>query len=200
MNVRAHRTLLLTGFEPFLDVSVNPSGEVAQRLHGRMLGHASHPVEVVGTVLPVSFDRAPTAVSQAVADLGADPLAIVSLGVHRGPEFRLEAWAGTRYESAQADNDGVLGAAIQLAGPERLETPFDLTRCSAWLEASGAGATMISEDAGGYLCERVFRAGLEVPGAPALFLHVPPLEVMGVDAQSDVVIGFIEQLVAELAP
>lgn len=199
MNVPMHRTLLLTGFEPFLDVTINPSGEVAQRLHGRVIDRAGGPVEVVGTVLPVSFDRAPGAVSGAVADLGSAPLAIVSLGVHRGPEFRLESMAGTRYESAKADNDGVLGAAIQLAGPERLETPFDLARCESWLEAAGAGSTMISENAGGYLCERVFRAGLEIPDAPALFLHVPPHEVMGVEAQSEVVFGFLGRLVEELA-
>ena len=57
---------------------------------------------------------------------------------------------------------------------------------------------MISEDAGGYLCERVFRAGLEVGVAPALFLHVPPLEVMGAEEQTEVVLAFLERLVGQL--
>ncbi len=190
------QTLLLTGFEPFLDVTLNPSGEVAQRLRGEVLPHRTGGVEIDSVVLPVSFARAPGAVAEAVARQGEGVLAVVSMGVHRGPEFRLETRAGTRYASVKPDNDGALGAAIELEGPPNLVTPFDLEACAEWLVEAGAATTTISEDAGGYLCERVFRAGLEVPDVPALFLHVPPVERVSVEAQVGVVRGFLERLVA----
>lgn len=189
-----NQPLLLTGFEPFLNVSINPSGEVARRLSGRVLKSAAGQVEIVGAVLPVSFSRAPMAHSEALAGLPAPPVAIVSLGVHRGPEFRLETRAGVRYASGQPDNDGQMGAGILLDGPEQLETPYDLIACESWLVEAGAPATMISGDAGGYLCERVFRAGLDVPGVPALFLHVPPVEALGIDEQVRVIEGFLARL------
>lgn len=192
------RTLLLTGFEPFLDVTVNPSGEIAQRLHGRVVDHADGAIEVVGAVLPVSFVRAPEAHAEALSNLAGPPVAIVSLGVHRGPEFRLERQAGSTFGSGQPDNDGFLGAEVRLPGPGILETPFDLGRCEGWLRDAGARATTISADAGGYLCERVFRAGLDSPGTPALFLHIPPVESLGVDDQVRVIFGFLQRLVSSV--
>lgn len=199
------QTLLLTGFTPFLDVSVNPSGEIAERLHGHVLARPAdtatadtNTIEVVGAVLPVSFARAPLAHANALRSLGAPPVAIVSLGVHRGDQFRLETRASATFASGQPDNDGLMGAEVRLEGPELLETPFDLGQCEAWLRDAGAPSTMISNDAGGYLCERVFRAGLDVPDVPALFLHIPPVESQDVDSQARVVLGFLERLIASL--
>lgn len=104
------RTLLLTGFESFLDVAVNPSGLVVRALDGERLGPRGPRLR--GVELPVSFNRAPGALREAAAALGDGLAGIVSLGVHRGPEFRLEQRAGVRFESAQPDNDGVLGGSI----------------------------------------------------------------------------------------
>ncbi|QDV08889.1 Pyrrolidone-carboxylate peptidase [Planctomycetes bacterium Poly30] len=192
------QTLLLTGFEPFLDVALNPSGEIARRLNGRILESPGARIEIHGAVLPVSFARAPEAHAEALRRLDEPPVAIVSLGVHRGPEFRLESRAGARFGSGQPDNDGLVGAEIRLPGPEIRETPFDLACCAAWLREAGAASVMVSSDAGGYLCERVFRAGLDVPAAPALFLHIPPVESLGVEDQLPVVLGFLQRLVADL--
>ena len=91
------RTLLLTGFESFLDVAVNPSGLVVRALDGERLGPRGPRLR--GVELPVSFNRAPGALREAAAALGDGLAGIVSLGVHRGPEFRLEQRAGVRFES-----------------------------------------------------------------------------------------------------
>src|SRR5258708_1182040 len=50
------RTVLLTGFEPFGGESVNPSGEIARRLHGTVIG--GH--RLVGALLPCVFGAAIT--------------------------------------------------------------------------------------------------------------------------------------------
>lgn len=189
------RTLLLTGFEPFLDVTVNPSGEIARTLDGvRLEGGAL----VRGVELPVSFARAPGALGEAAAGVGGDLLAIVSLGVHRGPQFRLEERAGARFASQQPDNDGAFGAAVELEGPEERRPGLDLGLLERALLEAGAESTMLSVDAGGYLCERVFREGLDLTAAgPAegLFLHVPPVEFVPVEEQVLIVRRWLELLV-----
>lgn len=192
------RTLLLTGFEPFLDVRLNPSGEIARRLDGVVL---RGDLEVAACVLPVAFGRAPQELEAALAAQGEAAVGIVSLGVHRGAAFRLEGRAGAVFESEQPDNDGHRGAGIRLEGPAERRTTLDLDRCERWLREAGAAEVTRSEDAGGYLCERIFRAGLDEGarlGLPALFLHVPPVEHLDVDAQAAVVHRFLEALAGDL--
>lgn len=187
------RTLLLTGFEPFLDVAVNPSGLVARALDGERLG--AHGPVIRGAELPVSFARAPGALREAVEPLGDRLAGIVSLGVHRGPEFRLERRARSRFESAKPDNDGVMGGSVTIEGPEERRPGADLVGLRALLAAAGAGRTSLSDDAGGYLCERVFREGLDLGqerGVTALFLHVPPLEHVPATEQAQVVHSWLE--------
>ena len=182
------RTLLLTGFESFLDVAVNPSGLVVRALDGERLGPRGPRLR--GVELPVSFNRAPGALREAAAALGDGLAGIVSLGVHRGPEFRLEQRAGVRFESAQPDNDGVLGGSVTLEGLAERRPAADLVALRALLSAAGASHTSLSNDAGGYLCERIFREGLEVgveKGVTALFLHVPPLEYVPATHQAQIV-------------
>ncbi|MDG1051032.1 MAG: hypothetical protein P8M11_12155 [Planctomycetota bacterium] len=195
-------TLLLTGFEPFLDVQLNPSGEVAQRLDGATLGASSGRGLVVSSrVLPVAFGPAPLELEAALSALGGEVAAVVSLGVHRGSAFRLEGRARATFESDQLDNDGQRGAGVQLDGPAERRTTLDLSRCERWLLDAGAAEVTRSEDAGGYLCERIYRAGLDAGarlGLPALFLHVPPVELVGVEAQVRVVRGFLEALAEDL--
>lgn len=187
-------TLLLTGFEPFLDVRVNPSGEVARALDGAVLADGRR---VRGVVLPVSFDRAPGALRRAAEAAAGELTAVVSLGVHRGPQFRLEGRARARFGSGQPDNDGVLGATVELVGPEERRPSLDLDRLEQALRAAGAPSTSRSEDAGGYLCERIFREGLDLGaerGIPALFLHVPPADEVAVERQVQVVRAWLDAM------
>ncbi len=196
------RTLLLTGFEPFLDVPLNPSGEVARQLDGACLEDSrGGDLAVHGRVLPVAFERAPGELEAALDGLGQGVAAVVSLGVHRGPAFRLEQRAGAVFQSGQPDNDGQVGGGVPLEGPAERHTSLDLDRCELWLRAAGAEEVSRSDDAGGYLCERIYRAGLDAAstrGFSALFLHVPPVEHLRVEAQVDVVRGFLAAFAREL--
>lgn len=189
--------VLVTGFEPFLDVRVNPSGEVAKRLDGRRIAGS----EVVGRVLPVAFARAPDALDAALEEAGGRPRLVLAMGVHRGSAFRLETRARARFESAQADNDGVVGAAVE--GPEHRASGLDVAgACARALRGAGAAEVAVSDDAGGYLCERVYRAALDrgaERGVPALFLHVPPVASTPLEAQERVVEGFLAALLGALA-
>ena len=71
-------TILLTGFEPFGDYKINPSQQIAERLHGETISGA----KIVGLTLPVlmgeDFDR----LSAAIAD--HKPTLVLSLGLAAG--------------------------------------------------------------------------------------------------------------------
>ena len=78
-----------------------------------------------------------------------------------------------------------------------LETVLDLEALEACLRAAGAGEPELSADAGGYVCERTYRHGLERGlelAVPALFLHVPPADVLPVTSQ----LPIVERVVAEV--
>lgn len=47
------KTILLTGFEPFLNLAVNPTEQIANALHGRTYGQ----YRIEGHVLPVDFNE-----------------------------------------------------------------------------------------------------------------------------------------------
>jgi pyrrolidone-carboxylate peptidase len=175
------RTLLVTGFGAFEGVEENPSGRLALALHA--------PPACVGVELPVTFRGAPLALDAALASLEGPPLAILSLGVHPGPSFRLERQATTALRPGRIDNEGVTGDSLGLVGAP-LQTALDLEALDAVLRAAGAGEPELSSDAGGYVCERTYRHGLERGmelEVPALFLHVPPAEVLPVASQLPIV-------------
>ena len=174
--------LLLTGFEPFLDVRENPSGLVAESL----LADPPAGLRLAGGVLPVSIERVPAAYDALLERAPEAPRALVALGVQKHPWYRLERRAQAVLHSHKRDNDGRLARGVRLPGEACLECALDLTVLAADMDAAGAGDVRISDDAGGYVCERTYhhlltRAGER--GIPGLFLHVPPLGAEPLDAQ-----------------
>ena len=116
------------------------------------------------------------------------------LGVQRSPWFRLERVALAELRSAKHDNDGVRAAGVRLAGEPRLETGLDLDALARALVAGGAADVRVSDDAGGFVCERVYHHALtraRERGIPAVFLHVPPLAAVGLEAQTRAVAALL---------
>lgn len=189
-------TLFLTGFEPFLDVATNPSGELARALDGRCIGRWT----VKGVVLPVAFERVGAAYRAALAELEVAPVALLSLGVQRGSSFRLEQRARPKLSSAKTDNDGRRASDLAPLGDVELRTDLDFDALEGALVRGGAREVLRSDDAGGFVCERCYwevlsaAARLEVPG---LFLHVPPVEDLDVLEQLPVVEALIEELLRQ---
>ncbi|MCE2391438.1 MAG: hypothetical protein J4G09_08140 [Proteobacteria bacterium] len=168
--------LVVSGFGPFGEVTRNPSGLVARALAGEPGVRAAE--------LPVSFRRCVPEFDALLA--GSRPRALLGLGVHGGDGYRLERRARAVLTSEAPDNDGLRGAQIRLDGPPERRTELDLERLAGVLEAAGSARVEISEDAGGYVCERLYRHLLERAEAgrvPGVFLHVPPLSEVPLDAQ-----------------
>ena len=169
----AGRTLLLTGFGPFGDVATNPAWLTAEALDGERIGD----LRVVAARLDVTYADAPEQLRAAIRR--HDPDVVLSLGVAPNPALRLERLARNRDVSFQPDNAGVVHAdtVIREGGPEELPTRLPVDRLRETLETAGY-EVVISDDAGGYLCNHVFYRVLDEVDVSRIagFVHVPPLE------------------------
>ncbi len=187
--------VLLSGFGPFERVERNPSAEIARKL-------AEEPppgLEVCWGELPVSFDRAPPAWDELLASLRPRmPDLFLGLGVQRKPGFRVERRARARLNGEdRVDVDGLVAARCALPDGPDLETGVDLVALVEELAAEGVDDLWLSEDAGGYVCERLYhhllsRAG--TLGRPAVFLHTPPRRDVPLPRQVEVVGRLLDRL------
>jgi len=167
----APRTLLVTGFGPFLHVTENPSSEAIRDLDGQTVGSL-----VVRTArLDVTYADAPRQLQEAIDRVRPD--VVLCLGVAPGGALRLESTARNRDTQGAPDAAGVVrrSHAIRDAGPATIPTRLPLDRLRAALEAEGF-EVMDSDDAGGYLCNHVFYELMtRRPDGVAGFVHVPTL-------------------------
>lgn len=171
------RPLLITGFGPFLTVTDNPSARLAEALADPADG-------VEAMVLPVSYSRAPNLLAEAIADL--DPAGWIGLGVAGHADgLRLETLARNRLSSEHADVDGAVGKGrdVDAGGPPALPTRLPLFDMRRRLRRGGH-AHSVSDDAGGYVCNALFYAGLRAlpVGRPGGFIHIPHVDRAGFNA------------------
>jgi len=154
------RTVLITGFDAFAQVTDNPTAHLARRLSGRRVAHHT----VVGRVLPVSYERG---LDQGVSLLDClSPALVVGLGVHRGAALKVETVARNAI-SPRADVDGIRPSDLG-DGPSQLTTTLNAARIA---QAMGAD---VSTDAGSYLCNAWLYTLLRHGASPGIFVHVPP--------------------------
>jgi pyroglutamyl-peptidase len=179
--------VLVTGFGPFERVRSNPSRAIAAALERR----PPEGVRVRACELPVSFVGAPREVERFVARHAAErPVLLLGLGVQKLGYFRFERRARGRYTTKRIDNDGTAGADLRRrVGPDR-RTKLDLRSLARLLRSAGARDVRVSNDAGGYVCERTYHALLTAGakhGIDAVFLHVPPAKVTRASVQARLV-------------
>jgi pyroglutamyl-peptidase len=192
----ALRRLLLTGFEPFGEVAVNPSWECVKDLDGEILGGR---VLVRAARLPVSYERGPARLREEIESFR--PGAVVMFGVaQKRTAVSLERVAANRCDAAVKDNDGTARSGpIDPAGPVARESTLPLVRVKRAFELAGVPVEW-SDDAGGYLCNRVFWEARARFKGPAGFIHVPPFEAVGEAALKRGVRAAAEAAVFEETP
>jgi pyroglutamyl-peptidase len=111
----------------------------------------------------------------------------IGLGVSRPapPTLILETLARNRLTSERADVDGAVakGSDVDPQGPPALPSRLPLTAIRRALRQAGH-AHSLSDDAGGYVCNAVFYAGLRAmpEGRPGGFVHVPMCDAEGFQA------------------
>lgn len=168
--------ILITGFEPFGGSSVNPSWEAVRLLPDTVEG-----VEIARLCLPVVYGEAARLALEEARRLQAD--AVLCTGVASGrnavtPELLAVNWrmaalpdaAGVRYE----------GERIQPDQPAAFMTSLPVKDMVKDIEAEGIPGRL-SLSAGAYVCNDLYWHMLleeQRGGCPALFVHVPDMEVV----------------------
>jgi pyroglutamyl-peptidase len=169
-----HRHVLLTGFEPFDGDPVNPSGEVAKRLDGRVVGDRV----VRGVILPVQHEAARAVVAPLLEAPGL--VAVVQLGLAGGrARIALERVAVNVMDYSRPDAHGQVlrDVACVAGGPAAYLSTLPLPALLAALTAEGIPA-YVSNTAGTYLCNDISYTTLHALdkraiAIPAGFIHLP---------------------------
>ncbi|HET6366245.1 MAG TPA: pyroglutamyl-peptidase I [Pseudomonadales bacterium] len=179
MTAGSPRHILLTGFEPFDGDSVNPSGEVAKRLDGQVIGDCA----VRSVILPVQHEAARAAVAPRLEAPGL--AAVVHLGLAGGrSRISLERVAVNVMDYSRPDAHGQMlrGVACVKDGPPAYFSTLPLRDTLAALGAEGIPA-VISNTAGTFLCNDISYTTLHTLSQralaiPAGFIHFPFLPSM----------------------
>ena len=173
------RHILLTGFDAFDGDTVNPSGEVAKQLDGRVIGDCA----VRSVILPVQHEAARAVVAPLLEAPGL--VAVVHLGLAGGrARISLERVAVNVMDYSRPDADGqvLTDVACVEDGPAAYFSTLPLREILAALSAEGIPA-VISNTAGTYLCNDTLYTTLDAlarrgHSIPAGFIHVPFLPSM----------------------
>ena len=168
------RTVLLTGFEPFDQDTVNPSWEAVRLLDGTLQGD----VRIVGRQLPCAFALAPERLQQLLEEFGPELVISVGLGPGR-TDVCIERVAININDARIPDNlgDQPIDTPVVPHGPAAYFSTLPIKAMVRALKDAGI-ASSVSHTAGTFVCNQVFYvlqhalAGSAVRGG---FIHVPAL-------------------------
>lgn len=169
--------VLLTGFEPFDQDSVNPSWEVARALHGETIAGA----QVHAVQLPCVFGAAMEVLDEALASL--QPSLVISLGLAGGrSEITPERVAINIDDARIPDNAGKqpIDAPVVDKAPAAYFSTLPIKAMVRNLREAGLPAS-VSNTAGTFVCNHVFYALMHrlarraAPGVRGGFIHIPAL-------------------------
>jgi len=174
--------ILLTGFEPYGAVEVNPSEQVVRRIAERAQRRGSN--DLITEILPTEFVAAGQRIRQLIRKLRPAVVLCVGVAPSRN-KISLERVALNLDDDALPDNAGRVreGRQIVPGGPVAYWSTLPLERIRKRLEKRGIPVSY-SNHAGTYLCNHVFYVAcheMEQTGIRARcgFLHVPPLRERG---------------------
>ncbi|MFC0015342.1 MULTISPECIES: pyroglutamyl-peptidase I [Allobacillus] len=176
------KTLLLTGFEPFLNFSENPTMNIVKNLHNTEIAG----YQVVGKILPVDYKKSGDAIITLIKEVKPD--AVVSLGLAGGRnQITPERIAINCNESDQPDNAGnkPKGEQIHTDGPDGIFSTLPIQQMVDRLYEAGFPAK-ISNSAGTYLCNHVMYRALYYfqqnnERVPTGFIHMPASHQLAIE-------------------
>jgi len=167
---KSTRKILVTGFEPFANSSLNPSGEIVRGLKGQ---------DLVTAILPVVFSDACAQLIELIKL--HKPSAVLCLGQAEGrSELTPERVAINLDDARIADNAGnqpVLEL-INTQGPDGYFSTLPLEEIVAGMKSAGIPAS-ISLSAGTFVCNHIFyvlQDYLKESSIPSGFMHVPLMD------------------------
>lgn len=167
------KTLLLTGFEPFLSFTINPTMRIVEELHNQEIGE----YKIHSEVLPVDFEVAGTRLIEHLNEIQPD--AVISLGLAGGRYKITPERIAININDGAPDNNGNVRVdeTIQTEGDVAYMSTLPIRAMVKRLLEEGLPAE-ISNTAGTYLCNHVMYQGLHYTkqnnmNIPSGFIHIP---------------------------
>ena len=168
------KKILLTAFEPFLDLEENLSSSAVRAFKNRR----PKSLRVKKLILPTSYRRAEELILAAMEK--EKPDGVVSFGVAlNSPAVRVERFALNIDDAEERDVDGASpkGRPISRRAPAAYRTDVKVERIRSALKRKGIPA-VVSNHAGAYVCNHLYFTVLrEIREAPletkAVFIHLP---------------------------
>jgi len=167
------KKLLLTGFEPFLSFTVNPTMKIVEDLDGEMVGD----FEVIGKVMTVDFASSGQQLLEHIK--AVDPDVVISLGLAGGRYKITPERIAINCKDGEADNKGYrpIDEPIHENGLAGYMSTLPIRKMVDALIEKGYPAE-ISNTAGTYLCNNVMYEGLHYaalhkPSMRSGFIHIP---------------------------
>ena len=167
------KTLLVTGFEPFLSFTVNPTMKVVEELDGQQIGD----FQIVGKTMTVDFKSSGNQLISFIKEIKPD--AVISLGLAGGRSKITPERIAINVKDGEADNEGHVprDEVIQSNGPAGYLSTLPIRSMVEKLNESGYPAS-ISNTAGTYLCNNIMYEGLHYISEkhlniPSGFIHIP---------------------------
>lgn len=175
------KKLLLTGFEPFLQFTINPSMEIVQALDGT----AINGYEIIGRIMSVDFTRSGKEILDYFDEIKPD--AVMSLGLAGGRTRITPERIAINCNDGDGDNSGnkPAGEKIIADGPDGLFSTLPIQKMAASLKEQGYPAG-ISNTAGTYLCNHVmyqmlYRLKQEQKQIQSGFIHIPATHELAIE-------------------
>ena len=169
------RTVLLTGFEPFDQDTLNPSWEAVRLLDETLI---NEDVRIIARQLPCVFSQAPAHLHALIERFTPQMVIAVGLGPGRS-DIALERVAINLIDARIPDNQGEQPIDVPVAaeGPTAYFSTLPIKAMVAALRAAGIPAT-VSHTAGTFVCNQVFYSlqhSLAGSTVRSGFMHVPLL-------------------------
>ena len=169
------RTVLLTGFEPFDQDTLNPSWEAVRLLDETLI---NDDVRIIARQLPCVFSQAPAHLHALIERFTPHMVLAVGLGPGRS-DIALERVAINLIDARIPDNLGEQPIDIPVAaeGPTAYFSTLPIKAMVAALRVAGIPAT-VSHTAGTFVCNQVFYSlqhSLAGSTVRSGFMHVPLL-------------------------
>ncbi len=168
--------ILLTGFEPFGEDTVNPSWLAASRARELL---AAEGITVEAVELPCVFGDSAKVLTDAIARLNPDIVVCTGLAGGRG-RISLERVAINCDDARIPDNKGQrpIDEEVILGGPAAYFSSLPIKAALRNLQIAGIKGE-VSQSAGTYVCNHIFYALMHslasAPGIRGGFVHLPYL-------------------------
>ena len=164
--------VLLTGFEPFNNARLNPSGELVNRVEANSVEGA----QITTAVLPVTYKESATELLSLIQE--QDPDVVICFGQAEGRiSITPERFAVNLNDASISDNSGEkrVNQRISEDASTAFESTLPVSDLVSALKEKGIPAAA-SLSAGAFVCNHIFyemQRALEGTGKVSGFVHVP---------------------------